>query len=255
MIINFYKLLNKLNFEIVIKKRIYGTKNYLYFNIFQHFNLFINKYIKYETSIYNNIQTYVVQSNLIFDIGSNIGQYALKFSNDTMSSNSKIVCFEPDFINFTWLDFNVKINKIKNVFIYNIGISNENTESIFYIDSLTGGRKSSFIKNYTSSNYIGNHHLVKLSKIDNFIELYGFPDFIKIDVEGYESLVIESFTKYNILKSKFLIEVRSETKKYIFNYFDKLLFTCFIVDNKKPQIVKTYLEIPDFANLLFINES
>lgn len=64
----------------------------------------------------------------------------------------------------------------------------------------------------------------------------GPPDFVKVDVAGFELEVLKGFN--NILKeTKYLVEVRKDTKNKVFESFNKQSFTCFIVDYDKPIVV------------------
>jgi hypothetical protein len=60
-------------------------KKFIIFSSRDHLNLFFMK--KYEQNIKNNILPIINKSNLIFDIGANIGQYTLFFSNNVKKKN------------------------------------------------------------------------------------------------------------------------------------------------------------------------
>ena len=82
------------------------------------------------------------------------------------------------------------------------------------------------------------------------IEKYGEPNFVKVDVEGFEANVVNGLTK-NLTNTIFLIEVRDETKEKVFNYFQERGYYCSYIDNKEDIPITYFKQIPAFANLLF----
>lgn len=239
-----------MKYQIIRSKKISQTSLFLYYNVFDHLTFLFNKEIKYEINILKNIEAYISDSCLIYDIGSNVGQYALSLSSLT-GYKSKIVCFEPDIMAYSFLNFNININSLFNVSTYNIGVGEVNSSTIYYKDSKTGSRKGSFIKDFVGNNFKGETQSVEVKNLDTLFLSLGIPDFIKIDVEGYEIELLKGLNNYNIQKIKFLIETRKTTKEYVYNYFLKLDFKCILVDNELPMHIISIEEIPDFANLFF----
>jgi FkbM family methyltransferase len=237
----------------VAKKNIYNSKLILYYNIFDHLIFLFKKEIKYELNILNNIERHVCNSKLIYDIGSNIGQYALNLSKIT-NFNSRIICFEPDLTAYSFLNYNVNMNKLSNITTYNFGIGEFNAQLDYFCDTKTGSRKGSFIKEFVGNNYNGKHFSIEVKNLFSLFGTLGIPDFVKIDVEGYEIEILKGLNNYDINKVKFLIETRSSTKEFIFNYFEKLNFNCLQVDNEIPLKINNAEDIPDFANLFFYHE-
>jgi hypothetical protein len=86
---------------------------------------------------------------------------------------------------------------------------------------------------------------------DKLISQCGVPDFVKIDVEGFENQVLNSLTNCDN-KTIFLVEVRESTKEFVFNYFHHKDYFCYCVDMVEKYKIDTSSSIPGFANLLFI---
>ena len=240
------------NFELIRSKRIFKSNLFLNYNILQHLTFLFKKEIKYELNIFNNIERHVYNSKLIYDIGSNIGQYALNLSKIT-NFNSHIICFEPDLKAYSFLNYNVNMNKLSNISTYNFGIGEFNGQLEYFCDTKTGSRKGSFIKEFVGNNYNGEHFTIEVKNLSSLFGSLGIPDFIKIDVEGYEIEILKGLNNYDINKVKFLIETRSSTKEFIYNYFEKINFTCLQVDDKIPFKINNIKDIPNFANLLLKN--
>lgn len=133
--------------------------------------------------------------NLALDVGAWCGTWA-----DTMSKHcEKIICFEPDPLNFKCLQKNIKSKKIK---CENIALGNYNGSASLTEDNFTQAKR--IIKEE------GN---IKMYKIDEYLSKSKI-DLIKIDAEGYELKILEG-AKKKIKDVKFLmLEMNSNTSKY-----------------------------------------
>lgn len=228
------------NFENSLKK--------LYYEKAQHLVFFLKRRIKYEETIQKKIRTYIKRGDLVFDIGGNIGQYAIPLS-EMVSDTGRVITFEPDFKNFAFLQFNASINKCENVTCINSGVGSEDTVLEFYRDTETGGRRGSFRKEYVGDTFKGYSEKGTLRSLDSLIAEFGEPDFIKIDVEGFETEVISGLS-IDLTKTLFLIEVREETKAAVFEYFSHSDYECVWID-EVDTVITSAAQIPGFANLLF----
>lgn len=236
--------------DSIVGKKLKGFDKTLYYEVSQHLTFLLQRRIKYEEVIQNKIKRLLKQGDLVFDIGANIGQYALPFS-EMVGKTGRVVSFEPDYKNFSFLQFNTNINRCGNVTCENCGVGNSNAVLEFYRDTETGGRKGSFIKEYVGDNFKGFSEKVPLKKFETIISEYGVPNFVKVDVEGFESQVINELS-VELKDCTFLIEVREETKKDIFNFFASKNYKCVWIDTAD-KVIEKEDDIPGFANLIFRN--
>ncbi len=232
--------------NVILIKKIINSKNSLAYNLSQHLVFLFKRRIDYEPEVWMNIKPFIKEDSLVFDIGANIGQYAIRFSE--LVVKGKVVSVEPDPGNLPFLYFNKEINKSNNIEILNVGIGAINGKKNFYRDLTTGGRISSF--NPDKSLVPTEVETITLDKLTSH---YGIPDFVKIDVEGLEIEVIKSLT-FCDNKTTFLIEVRENTKKIIFDYFRHKDYLCYCVDTFAKYKIETSSSIPCFANLLFVKD-
>lgn len=162
------------------------------------------------------------------DIGANVG--GVVHSLDVLQYTSKInkiVCFEPDIDNYTYLTNvceNIKKSKDIDITCHNIGIFyGKNEAQVFGTgDGNVGGY---FIHDDTI-NDIRTHPVIpytdKIFHLDIIEKYIDFEiDVVKIDIEGSEINVLENST---ILKnSKFIILEWHFKTEYLFDFISKNL--------------------------------
>jgi FkbM family methyltransferase len=134
----------------------------------------------------------------IIDCGSNIGLSIIYFK--TLYPQSKILGFEPDKNAFEVLQFNIAQFGFSNVEVLDKAVWNEETELIFYSEGADGGRialdsdQNSLIK-------------VKTNRLKDFLNEK--IDFLKLDIEGAETKVLEDCSENLNLIDKLFIEYHS----------------------------------------------
>jgi protein-L-isoaspartate O-methyltransferase len=149
------KLIRVVLRDVIIGKHFNGLSKRLYYERAQHLTFLFQNKIKYEENIQSKLKNYLKEGDTVFDIGGNIGQYALPFS-EIVGESGKVYSFEPDYKNYAFLQFNVTINKCSNVICLNYGIGRENSEQEFFRDTETGGRRGSFNKAFIGDNFKGS---------------------------------------------------------------------------------------------------
>jgi FkbM family methyltransferase len=158
--------------------------------------------------------------NLVFDVGSNVGTAVEFFSQKA----NKVIGFEP---NPRLVEILRKKFNNRNVIIDSRGLSNEIGEKKFRIANVD--TISTFSEDWVNnSRFTGGYSwnesiIVETTTLDSVIEQYGTPDYIKIDVEGYEFEVLTSLTKLlenTIISFEWAEEQKNkigQTIKYLFN--------------------------------------
>jgi len=149
--------------------------------------------------------------NLVFDIGANIGNTVRIF----IKHSKKVIAFEPNPILKSKLS---KMFEGDNVVIDTRAISNKNGTQILNISS-------SFSISTFSDEWINNSRFslnsiwdypteVETATLNQIIYEYGVPDYIKIDVEGFEYEIITAFDKF-LPKTIFSFEWAEEMQEKI----------------------------------------
>ena len=141
------------------------------------------KWQEYEGSIYAYIYD-DIRDQLVFDIGSNVGQMVKRFTD----VGAKVVAVEPQ-------SELVSHENYKDVFIIkNICVSNKVGKTSFYKSER---HQSSSCLDIWKKRHPGKKRTkikVPTTTLDALIEEFGKPKYIKIDVEGYEDKVLSGLS-------------------------------------------------------------
>jgi FkbM family methyltransferase len=178
---------------------------------------------------------------IFWDIGANIGLYSIFAAK--IHKNIKVISFEPSTNNLRILSRNIFINNLVNkikIFQLPLGDKPNNfsnfSESLF----LEGASHNSFDHDldFEGKNIkITNNYKILGTTIKNIIEqkILELPDYIKIDVDGIEHLILKGAG--NVLSNENIKSIQIEiNEKYQEQYKSILNFmreNGFILKNKK----------------------
>ncbi len=167
--------------------------------------------IKYEKSFeYSTLKLFsgiIKKGDVIIDAGANIGLYSIFYSK-LAGKEGRVYSFEPDKTTNLLLKKNLQLNDCNNVQIFNAALSNKEgyVEMVAYnFDSfkVSEGDAFKFIKEVIDPGEGDKPGYINAFKLDNLKEINTLDkiDFIKIDVEGAELLVLQGSIQ-TILKYK-----------------------------------------------------
>ena len=170
--------------------------------------------------------------NIVFwDIGANIGLYSIYAS--IKFKDIEIISFEPSTSNTRILSRNISINNLESkVSIFPLALSDkENIISYFKETRFSeGGSISNFNSNIdyrgeiVTENEIKNKYNLFGTNIDNLIlnRVIKIPNYIKIDVDGTEHLILKGAE--NLLKSKNLRGISIEMNPTYVKQYESILY-------------------------------
>src|SRR5690606_27243807 len=136
-------------------------------------------------------ETLIHDSDLVFDVGANMGDKCEIFLN----LNASVVAFEPQ--EECYLHALKRFEGNERFKCENVALGNKNGVNTIYIASYhtISSMSKKFIKKSGKErfpNYSWNSKReVRTDTLDQKIDEYGIPTFIKIDVEGYELMVLK----------------------------------------------------------------
>ena len=160
----------------------------------------VNTFFTKEPDMLRWIDSFKKKNNLIFwDIGANIGLYSIY--NALKNKSSTTISFEPSTSNLRCLSRNISINNLEDkIKIFSLPLTNiENKFKAEMKYQLLG----------TTVNYL----------LDN--QILTVPDYIKIDVDGIEHLILEGSNRY--LENKKIKSVIVEINENFTEQYKKVL--------------------------------
>ena len=187
------------------------------------------------------IDSFETDENVYFwDIGANIGLYSLYAS--LKHTNINVVAFEPSTSNLRVLSRNISINHLEEkIRIINNPLSHESNKFSKFRESsfLEGGALHTYREkfDYTGKNFISeNQYYLLGTNINELLDrkILELPNYIKIDVDGIEHLILQGGDKYlnhSNIKS-ILIEV-NENFVDQFNYVNDFMYKNNFILKKK----------------------
>ena len=151
------------------------------------------KKYKIEFSFYNEfLHSHPGKNDLIFDVGANMGRKSFIF----LKLAKKVIAFEPSEKLFRFLKRRFQID---NVLLFNCALGSSVTTLDFFVvegNEAYNSLNKKHIESTAIKRRIATRENIKLTKVkveilENFIQKYGMPKYIKIDVEGHEYEVIK----------------------------------------------------------------
>jgi FkbM family methyltransferase len=136
---------------------------------------------------------------VLFDIGANTGYYSMLFA--TLAKRGAVHSFEPSELNWHMLTLTAAVNGFKNIHITKAAVSD--TRGVASFDRANDGAYSSM--KHTGRKPSDLIESVATIRLDEYVADQGIGrvDFIKIDVEGAEGLVLGGIS--GLLSSETLV--------------------------------------------------
>ena len=166
------------------------------------------------------------EDSIFWDIGANIGLYSIYAAK---YNNAQVYAFEPSVFNLEFLAKNIYKNTLsEKVRIFPLALSNHPGFNLFKMNNpVWGGALSTFGEDYDQNGESFKatfEYTIAGVTADKIVELLSTPkpDYIKIDVDGIEHLILEGCE--NILKTvnSVLIEINdgferqsNDSEKYL----------------------------------------
>ena len=179
----------------------------------------------------NNFKKHNKKNIIFWDIGANIGLFSIYGA--IKHKDIEIIAFEPSTSNTRVLSRNISINNFQEkIKIFQLAL-NDKENSIAYLNEskfVEGSSNSNFElnvrQNYLDENEIKNNYKLFGTNLNNLFKenVIQVPNYIKIDVDGIEDLILKGST--DILSNNELKELSVEynlSDKVKDNYIDKLL--------------------------------
>jgi FkbM family methyltransferase len=133
-------------------------------------------------------------SDIVVDIGANIGMHTIWLSRQ-VGSSGLVIAVEPETSNFFILTLNQQVNSTRNIVAIRTALSSKSERGKLTVPRATlMGQGSTQTASFSPKSYAAN---VDFETLDNIIRARHLPNVsaIKIDVEGAELSVLQGATK------------------------------------------------------------
>lgn len=169
--------------KIKLNKSNYG--DFLYYS--EKSNMDLIKFIKEK----------IKEGDCVFDIGAQKGYVTINLAK-TVGKSGKVFAFEPDPRSFKLLEGNIKENNFNNCRAFNFALSDKNGVAEFSLTKTLGW--SSLFPNKTAEKDTEEVVRVSTKTIDDMISVKEVvldnADFVKIDCEGAELMVLKGMKEF-----------------------------------------------------------
>jgi FkbM family methyltransferase len=221
----------------------------------------INTFFQKEPETLEWIDSFESKSKIIFwDIGGNIGLYSIYAA--LRHSNIEIFTFEPSTSNLRVLSRNISLNKLnEKIKICQFPLTDKNNSFLLMKENSfeEGGSMNSFGENYdyNGNTFTSNHQYKIYGTTMNYLldkNILEVPNYIKIDVDGIEHLILKGGNKYlnNPLIKSISIELNEGFSEQ-FNEVNKILKdNKFIFKHKKRADGCYGIQFDKIFNYIFI---
>lgn len=189
------------------------------------------------------VKKHIANSPILFDVGSNLGNYSNFITNKLKKFNLEIHSFEP-IESLYEKQKNLKTRSNHKIVLNNFAIYNSNEEIEFFENSIPS---QSSVLNDNQLGKVKKSYLVNAMKLDTYCLKNSINEigFIKIDVEGSELSVLQSannllkYKKINLLK----VEISNSQNNFyeIINFMKNFDYKIASIDNMF--FKSNYLEI------------
>jgi len=190
LFLTYLKLQFRYLFFVLLIRKKFSRENLFGYEI--NFSNYSNPLFMFEEVFISKVYYFKAKKNnpFIFDCGANIGLAIFFFKK--LYPKSEIIAFEPDGEAFPVLKRNIEDNNLKNIQLINKALNNKDGEVKFYfsLENPNSFSKSIIKERVAEHNVFKKVFAVKLS---NYIKKK--IDFLKLDVEGAENLVIDELDR------------------------------------------------------------
>jgi len=204
----------------------------------------------YEPEVWRHFMSKIREGDKIADVGAYIGVYSIALSK-RVGKLGHVFAFEPDPINYKWIDLHAKINNVEsNTTVINAAVGEKDGQVWF---STERG-----IQNQIVSKGTPNSMAVPMVSLDIQLAEKGL-DLLKIDVEGFEEIVLRGSRKLlghsNRSPRAIYIEVHpynwhlcGTTSQSLINEITKSGYQAFFLDGSRVDNISRYGEIVAIKN-------
>lgn len=154
--------------------------------------------------------------SLLYDVGANMGQYSLVAAQRGI----RVHAFEPESQNFALMIRNIILNNYSDLITgWPLALSDTFSLDVLHLSSLVAGGSCHAFGD--AVDFKGRPHAFAhkqgsvATTMDDFAGKYDYPDYIKIDVDGFEHLVVAGGLQSFEHAKSVLIEINTNYPQHV----------------------------------------
>ncbi|MBS4027068.1 MAG: FkbM family methyltransferase [Ignavibacteriales bacterium] len=157
----------------------------------------------YEADETRLLQSILREGDTFVDVGANIGYYSL-FAGLLVKEKGRVISFEPEPFNFSYLQKNVSLNNLTNVIMEQKAISDRKGQLRLFLDKTNSGAHHLYNLNDQAEEVI-----VEAITLDEYFSPSSQRvDLIKMDIQGYEPFALKGME--NIIRQNPSLKIITE---------------------------------------------
>lgn len=179
-------------------------------------------------------QNFINKGGTALDIGGNIGYYAL-LESSLVGPEGKVYAVEPVSDNLRILKKNIELNAVKNIKVFQAAMGKEKRYAEIYVSNQSN--RSTFVTR--AGTVYTKKEKVEMTTVDDFVsEQQIKPDFIRMDVEGYEKEILQGMRRTLLHNPRLFIEIhpneigRKELKQMLLTMLESGYARVTVVERK-----------------------
>jgi FkbM family methyltransferase len=184
-------------------------------------------------------------STHVFDIGANVGYTGLLAAVNEKTQS--ILLVDPNPLALSWAAKNLILNNFEHKCrFFNAFVSDSIGEKIKFYAVGSGQAGSMFKGHSETAAALNTYFMVKTVTLDYLSDYFNIlPDFVKVDVEGAESFVLQGAKQLAAKnQTRFMVEMHSPPELPMVENATKVLAWC-VENNYTAWYMKTYSELKD----------
>jgi FkbM family methyltransferase len=151
-----------------------------------------------EPGVLRFVEERIKEGSTVLDVGAHLGEWSLLFS-ELVGPSGRVIAFEPDPVARASLVKNLRLNGISNVVVEADSISDRAGYAVLAAERFGSGL-SSIVRQRTSDGGSGtggyNRIEVPSTTLDEYCQEHDIsPDWIKVDAEGAEPLIVRGMRR------------------------------------------------------------
>jgi len=198
-----------------------------------------------------------LRPEVVWDIGANSGTYGMLAK--ALCPTCEVVFFEPLPAAASMIRENLRLNRF-DAKVFEMALGDFDGRGIVYLEKGKDMATSVTVNSNTlAPGALSDSLEIEVRRGDSVVEQFKIPtpDFVKLDVEGFEYEVLKGFGGIDLKKSIFLIEILSEELAVKLAYFfPDTDFSYYNIDDKNSTVTHSeVLSKSHFYNYLIVPKS